>query len=585
MTRIGRVWFFFSVCALGLVGAMGWTTVQTLRLEQQEAEAWARVGREGAIRVALGRLDAAMGSLIAPEEARPYLHYRPTYRVTVMRKSKGSSAKEDALLLPSPLSEGTPRFVRLYFELGPDGSLTSPRSPKDGADAAAMLGMLGPLTTELAEISLPDRWAQAVVPQTRVPDAGRRAQAQEYQQLMQEQTEWTNSEYLARNATQNRVQGLLNLDNNLTQQRTPELSVEQGPLKPAWLRVDGERHLFFLRRVTVEGQRRIQGIWYDWLALRSWMLEQVEDLFPGADLVALADSEDVARTADEAGRRLATLPVSLEPGASPVTGTPGWSPTRTGLVLTWIAVVVALGSVGFMLRASIEFGERRSRFVSAVTHELRTPLTTFQMYAQMLASGMVSSEEARQEYLETLERESSRLSSVLDSVLIYSRLEQGRGSGIRERVRASELVDAMLPVLSHRVAEAGMELAPDLKVDDGAELMADPPAIERVVRNLVDNSSKYASGAADKSIRLVARVEGRCLLIDVGDGGPGVARDVRRRLFEPYRRASEHESGSIPGVGLGLALAQGLAKAHGGELTCVDPEGPGAVFRLSLPLA
>src|SRR5690606_23556726 len=91
-----------------------------------------------------------------------------------------------------------------------------------------------------------------------------------------------------------------------------------------------------------------------------------------------------------------------------------------------IAVLVAVGAIGLVLRASMDLSDRRGRFVSAVTHELRTPLTTFCLYTEMLADGVVAREEARREYLSTLKDESRRLARIVENVLAYARLGEGR---------------------------------------------------------------------------------------------------------------------------------------------------------------
>ena len=96
--------------------------------------------------------------------------------------------------------------------------------------------------------------------------------------------------------------------------------------------------------------------------------------------------------------------------------------------MAWGAVLLAALAAGLTLRSVIDFGARRSRFASAVTHELRTPLTTFRMYSEMLAEGMVSDPARQIEYHRTLRDESARLAGLVENVLAYAQVEEGRAA-------------------------------------------------------------------------------------------------------------------------------------------------------------
>ena len=100
----------------------------------------------------------------------------------------------------------------------------------------------------------------------------------------------------------------------------------------------------------------------------------------------------------------------------------------------WGAVLFAVLAAAVLLHGVMTLSERRAAFVSSVTHELRTPLTTFRMYAEMLARGMVPDAERRQEYYETLQSESERLTLLVENVLAYARLERGRKPQAQDRV-------------------------------------------------------------------------------------------------------------------------------------------------------
>jgi signal transduction histidine kinase len=358
-------------------------------------------------------------------------------------------------------------------------------------------------------------------------------------------------------------------------ERAPDLHARHSgladePMRSAWL---GGR-LLLVRRVHLDDGDWIQGCWLDWDGLRSWLTDDVEDLLPAAAV-------EPAPGAVPGERMLASIPARLLPGDVPVPAAPR-SPVRGALSLAWTGLLLASVAVALLVRGTLALSERRAAFVSAVTHELRSPLTTFRMYADMLALGMVRGEEDRRSYLETLQRESARLSHLVENVLAYGRVERGRRPGRAEPLAVAELLDRHGVRLRERVEAAGLELAVDVAP---VRVRADAPAVEQILFNLVDNACKYAGRAADRRVHLGARRAGGRVELSVRDHGPGIAGAEQRRLFVPFSRSAEAAAGSAPGVGLGLALCRQLARSLGGDLRYRDAEGGGAELVLTLPAA
>jgi signal transduction histidine kinase len=283
---------------------------------------------------------------------------------------------------------------------------------------------------------------------------------------------------------------------------------------------------------------------------------------------------------------LAALPVRLVPGPRTDRAGAASSPMVLSLAAAWTCMAIAATAVALLLWGVMRLSERRAAFVSAVTHELRTPLTTFQMYAEMLAEGMVPDVEQRNRYLATLRNEAVRLTHLVENVLAYARLERGRTAGRIESIALDNLIENTQDRLCTHAGQAGMTL--DIEGIEGhgdVVVLANRSAVEQVLFNLVDNACKYAGAAADKRIHLAVRSQERCAEIVVGDHGPGVSTIVRRRLFRSFSKTAEEAAISAPGIGLGLALSRRLARDMGGDL-CLDEEATGgAWFVLSLPKA
>jgi signal transduction histidine kinase len=278
--------------------------------------------------------------------------------------------------------------------------------------------------------------------------------------------------------------------------------------------------------------------------------------------------------------------------SAPKVGEAAVGPVGATLYVAWAGVLAAIAAVGLVVRAIIDLGERRGRFVSAVTHELRTPLTTFCLYSEMLADDMVRDEKSKREYLTTLKRESQRLAKIVENVLCYARLAEVRASAQTQALDAGELLDRVTPALARRAAEAGMQLVVETNSARGVTIDVDPQTVERILTNLVDNACKYARGyavsgvAEDHRIHLVTHAAPGRLEIRIADHGPGIPRAHRRKVFRPFSRAGIGEAHAAPGLGLGLSLARGLARELGGDLRLgqiPDSFASGTVMCLVLP--
>ena len=359
----------------------------------------------------------------------------------------------------------------------------------------------------------------------------------------------------------------------------PPIAVHLGSIRPQWLTAaDGTEVLVLVRPAKLENKTVYQGVVLDWPRLQEVLKDEVKDLFPDAKLLAVKDPAGVSRE-----RAMTALPVQLDPGPTPEPAPAGWSPLRFGLVLAWVAAIVAFAAVGFSGWSLIDLAERRIRFVSAVTHELRTPLTSLRLYLDLLVSGMVQDETKRQEYLSTLAAESDRLHRLIDNVLDFARLEKRRKSAGIQTMKVCDLLEQIRQTWADRCGTDGKELVVISTLPPGGEVCADPSLIQQIVGNLIDNARKYTRDAADRRIWLWAKPGGRRRVVfEVEDRGPGVAKAERKLIFRPFRRGETADT-TAGGAGLGLALAKQWAELLGGRLTYRPADGgTGACFRLEL---
>ncbi len=549
MNRARASWLAFGLFSLILLGSIAGLSLALLRAEQARAKAQQQAALEENVRLALWRMDSALAPLVAQEDARSPRNYLTSH-------------------VASPL-------IYLHFEMDKIGELSSSRQTEAKRDS--LRALQAGLDRRVVE-----RHLEPMPPGPPVKVASLQSPKQP---LLNQQQVLNRQEYQARNRATQQVVQMANLYNPSRPSKTrgPKakdlLADETGSMRALWS--GGE--LLLLRRARLQGLPRIQGCWLDWSRLRKDLLKEVKDLLPLADLVPRRGEAN-----PEQQRTLVALPLDLLPGALSPQNASAWSPAFLTLLLAWLGVLGALVATAILLHGILALSERRAAFVSAVTHELRTPLTTFRLYAEMLAEGMVQEPEQLRHYHRTLLAEAERLDHLVHNVLGYARLEQSRDGVRREDLVLGDLVQRIRPRLEHRLDQVGMGLL--VEPESSCEvwrssLRSDPEAIERILFNLVDNAAKYASAAEDKDVRLWAGLspDGRTLMIDCLDAGPGLGQVSKTNLFRPFTRSAEQAAGKAPGVGLGLALSRRLARRLGGDLTHEPGKDRGTGFRLSLP--
>lgn len=217
----------------------------------------------------------------------------------------------------------------------------------------------------------------------------------------------------------------------------------------------------------------------------------------------------------------------------------------------------------------------RASILAALSHDLRTPLTVLVGMADALALGKGSPERQRS-MLESLRNQALSINQQVTNVLDMARLRSGRVELNHAWQPVDEVIGATLQLVraQWREREISVDLPPDLPL-----VYLDAVLIERVLWNLLENAIKYSP--ADTPVELVARHAPPWLDIGVCDWGPGLPAGDTEALFELFCRGQPEST--IPGVGLGLAIAREIAQAHGGTVLAENRLGGGACFRLRLP--
>jgi two-component system sensor histidine kinase KdpD len=221
--------------------------------------------------------------------------------------------------------------------------------------------------------------------------------------------------------------------------------------------------------------------------------------------------------------------------------------------------------------------QTKSALLSSVSHDLRTPLASIKASATSLLDEEVDwGRAARRELLLAIDEEADRLTRFVSRLLDLSRVEAGAAQPLKDWHAVDELLDGVAERLDPGGARVRLDVPDELPL---ARL--DYVMVQQIVSNLVENALKYS--APEAAVVVGAEVRDGQLRIDVADRGPGVPPAERERIFEKFYRARERAT-RAPGTGIGLAVARGLAQAHGGELRYAPRPDGGSVFSLSLPL-
>ncbi len=221
-------------------------------------------------------------------------------------------------------------------------------------------------------------------------------------------------------------------------------------------------------------------------------------------------------------------------------------------------------------------------FLSRMSHELRTPLNAVLGFAQLLRSepGDALSDEQRHRAAQ-IEQAGAHLLTMIDRVLDLSRLNAGDATLVCEPVRVGPIIERTLVQLAADAEEAGVTLGytpPPLAL----HAHADAARLQQVLLQLLSNAIKYNRRAG--SVHVLCREERGDVGISVSDTGPGLTREQRTHLFEPFNRLGAERS-VAKGAGMGLAIAHKVVTLMQGRIDVQTQPGAGAIFTVWLPSA
>ena len=252
--------------------------------------------------------------------------------------------------------------------------------------------------------------------------------------------------------------------------------------------------------------------------------------------------------------------------------------TEVGRLVSSLNQMLARIEESFAARTESE--SRLRRFVADASHELRTPLTAIRGFAELHRQGAVKGEKETKELVHRIEKESLRMGTLVEDLLLLARLDQSREITTAPVDLVSTVSEA---VASARAAGPHHPIQFE-KNSDEVYVLGDSDRIHQVVANLLANARTHTPEGTPITVTIEHSDDGAT--VAVSDKGPGLSETDQERIFQRFFRADPSRSRSKDeGSGLGLSIVDAVMRAHGGRVSVTSKVGEGATFTLFFPIS
>lgn len=241
--------------------------------------------------------------------------------------------------------------------------------------------------------------------------------------------------------------------------------------------------------------------------------------------------------------------------------------------------VSAVMIIGHDISHIMRLQRMKDALIATASHELRTPITVIAGYADLLLGASAGELNSKQRhYMERTKETTAHLTGMVNDMLDISRLESGQRENNPEPI---DIVAMLQQSVEDHLGEfAGKQIVLKLDAEPG-KAYADRSRLRQVIDGLLSNTYKFTP--EEGKVTLGAKISGDMIEISVTDNGPGIPEDRKQVIFEKFTKLDD--TGSIPGAGLGLAIAKTIVENWKGVISVEDAPGGGARFYFTVPLA
>lgn len=227
--------------------------------------------------------------------------------------------------------------------------------------------------------------------------------------------------------------------------------------------------------------------------------------------------------------------------------------------------------------------ESRKEMIAGVAHDLRTPLTSVKGYVEGLMDGIANTPEKQALYLKTIYSSTLSMERLLDELLTVSRLELGNIELDLKPININDFLTDCAEEIGAELGELDFDFSYVNHCDDDFSVMLDTDRFQRVIRNIVSNSIKYAKKDIRGRIELAAQSYQKSVIITLSDNGIGLEGESLTKIFDNFYRADPARTKTSEGSGIGLAVSKQIVELHGGKIWATGREGKGLTILISLP--
>jgi signal transduction histidine kinase len=259
---------------------------------------------------------------------------------------------------------------------------------------------------------------------------------------------------------------------------------------------------------------------------------------------------------------------------------------RAVMIGSVLAVSALAAIIGFItayraFHRQLVLNEMKSDFVSSVSHELRAPIASVRLMAEGLERGKIQGAEKQSEYFRFITQECRRLSSLIENVLDFSRIEQGRKQYQMESTDLVALTEQTVKLMETYAAERDVKITMSV-IGEAVPVEAEGKAMQQALVNLIDNAIKHSPKGSE--IKVGVEFKGWCIDLWVEDKGEGIPKEEHEKIFERFYRVGSELRRETQGVGIGLSIVKHIVEAHGGKVTVRSEIGKGSRFTVELPV-
>jgi PAS domain S-box-containing protein len=223
----------------------------------------------------------------------------------------------------------------------------------------------------------------------------------------------------------------------------------------------------------------------------------------------------------------------------------------------------------------------KSDFLAVMSHELRTPLNGVLGFAELLSETQLNEEQ--KDYARTISQSGNHLLDVVNDILDFSSIEEGRLILETAPLTLAELVETSARAARKVALDKGLDFQWDVEPGTPSQVVGDERRIRQILINLLGNAVKFTTrGSVHLHVAISSALNRDTLDFSVEDTGPGLSADTIALLFKPFTQADTTLHRQFEGTGLGLAISQRLAKAMGGSITVSSIPGKGSTFTFHL---